>query len=78
MRESTIGESPEVRYRVCLIARTWGSRAAWEMNAWTEVENESYGWWRRISPRAIEAKTLDSSDDSTGAIWRGVVGRKAG
>ncbi len=32
---------PEVRYRVCLIARTRGSRAAWSMKPSTEVAKES-------------------------------------
>lgn len=40
----TIGESPEVRYSVCLIASTLGSAAACSMNRCTLVENESYGW----------------------------------
>ena len=40
----TIGESPEVRYSVCLIARTFGSEAASSMKRCTLVENESYGW----------------------------------
>src|SRR5699024_3446680 len=42
--ESTIGESPEVRYRVTLIASTCGSVAAWARNCCTLVEKESYGW----------------------------------
>src|ERR1039458_2757908 len=37
----TIAVSSEVRYRVCLIASTFGSSAAWVMNASTEVVNES-------------------------------------
>ncbi len=32
---------PEVRYSVCLIARTPGSVEAWSMNASTEVVKES-------------------------------------
>ena len=33
--------SPEVRYRVCLMASTCGSTAACRMNASTEAENDS-------------------------------------
>ena len=36
----TIGESPEVRYSVCLIASTFGSAAACSMNRCTLVANE--------------------------------------
>ena len=38
---STIGESPLVRYSVCLIARTRGSAAASSISRWTVVVNES-------------------------------------
>ena len=44
MSASTIGESPEVRYSVCLMASTSGSPAACSRKACTEVEKESYGW----------------------------------
>ena len=50
MRFWTIGESPDVRYSVCLIVRTSGSSAAWAMNRSTDAANESYGWWTRMSP----------------------------
>ena len=36
-----MGLSPEVRYRVCLMASTSGSAAAWAMKASTDVANES-------------------------------------
>jgi len=39
----TIGESPEVRYKVCLIASTCGSVAAASKNLTTDELNESYG-----------------------------------
>jgi hypothetical protein len=41
MRALTIGESPEVRYSVCLMANTFGSAAACSMNLCTVVEKES-------------------------------------
>ena len=41
MSALTIGESPDVRYRVCLIASTFGSAAACSMKRCTVVENES-------------------------------------
>jgi hypothetical protein len=37
----TIGLSTDVRYRVCLIASTWGSAAAAWMKASTDVTNDS-------------------------------------
>ena len=40
-----MGLSPEVRYRVCLMASTCGSAAACSRNACTLVANDSYGWW---------------------------------
>ena len=39
-----IGELAVVRYRVILMARTFGSRAARVTNVSTVDENESYGW----------------------------------
>ena len=36
-----MGESPEVRYKVCLMASTAGSAAACSMNRCTLVANES-------------------------------------
>ena len=53
-----MGESPEVRYSVCLIASTCGSAAACSMNRCTLVENESYGWWTSTSPSRSVEKTL--------------------
>jgi hypothetical protein len=41
MRAVTMGLSPEVRYSVCLMARTWGSTAACSMKASTDVAKES-------------------------------------
>ena len=41
MSDAAMGLSPEVRYSVCLMARTSGSAAAWAMNASTDVVNES-------------------------------------
>ena len=38
---STMGLWPEVRYRVCLMARTLGSAAACSISRWTVVPNES-------------------------------------
>ncbi len=38
---------PEVRYSVCLMARTRGSSAARSMNASTVFSKLSYGWWTR-------------------------------
>ena len=35
--------SPDVRYSVCLIASTAGSREACDTNCSTDVENASYG-----------------------------------
>ncbi len=49
--------SPPVRYSVCLIASTCGSRAACSTNASTEVANESYGWCRSTSPLRSSRKT---------------------
>ena len=40
IRAWTIGEFFEVRYRVCLIATTSGSRAAWRRN-WTTTSKLS-------------------------------------
>ena len=48
----TSGESSLVRYTVCLIASTSGSRGRLRTNASKLVANESYGWWTRTSPRA--------------------------
>ena len=38
-----MGESPDVRYRVCLMVNTFGSSAAWVMKRSTEAVNDSYG-----------------------------------
>ncbi len=38
---ATIGLSPEVRYRHCLMASTWGSSAASLSSSSTDAENES-------------------------------------
>ena len=56
----TSGESSLVRYTVCLIARTSGSATACSTKRSTEVANESYGWWTRMSPSRIAARTSAS------------------
>ena len=66
MSARTIGESPEVRYSVCLIVRTSGSSAAWEMNFSTEAVNDSYGWCRKMSPARICANRSTGSSSSVG------------
>ena len=73
-----IGESPEVRYSVCLIASTFGSAAAWARNVWTDVENESYGWCSRMSPSRMAANTSVGLALSTSASWRCVAGTNRG
>ncbi len=72
MSASTMGESPDVRYSVCLIARTSGSVAACSRNACTEVEKESYGWWSRTSLVRRAAKMSGADADSTSARSRWV------
>ena len=67
-----MGESPDVRYRVCLMASTCGSAAACCRNACTEVENESYGWCSRMSRSRILANMSAGVALSTSASWRGV------
>jgi hypothetical protein len=58
----TSGESSLVRYTVCLIASTSGSLTASSTSRSTELENESYGWCRRMSLSRIAAITFGSSD----------------
>ncbi len=55
----------EVRYSVCLIASTSGSRAACSRNASTEVANESYGWWTKTSPSRRTANRSSSPSPAT-------------
>jgi hypothetical protein len=55
IRAATIGLSLEVRYSVCLIASTLGSRAAWRRNC-TTTSKLSNGWWTRMSFSRIAAK----------------------
>ena len=52
-----IGLASAVRYRVILIASTWGSSEACSMNCTTEP-NDSYGWWTRMSWSRMAVKTL--------------------
>ncbi len=78
MSASTIGESPLVRYSVCLIASTFGSAAACSRNAWTLVENESYGWCSRTSRSRIAAKTSLGLAVSTSLRCRCVFGTNFG
>ena len=72
MSDCTIGESPDVRYSVCLIVRTSGSSAAWVMNRSTDAANDSYGWWTRMSPARMAAKTSAGSSSSGGTRRGGV------
>ena len=51
-----MGESPEVRYKVCLIASTCGSVAAASKKRTTDELKESYGWCSKISCLLIAAK----------------------
>ena len=67
-----MGESPDVRYSVCLMASTCGSAAACCRNTCTEVENESYGWCRRMSRSRILLNMSAGVALSTSASWRGV------
>ncbi len=70
MSALTMGESPEVRYSVCLIANTFGSAAACSMKRCTLVENESYGWCTSTSPsRSVEKKMLFGVSRSAKAGW---------
>ncbi len=73
-----IGESPDVRYSVCLIASTFGSAAAWARKCWTLVEKESYGWCRRMSRSRSTAKKSVGLALSTSASARGVRPAKRG
>src|SRR6185312_2177758 len=75
---SMIGESPEVRYNVSLIASTCGSAAACSMNRCTEVENESYGWCRSTSDRCSDLNTSTGDAVSTSARCGCVDGTNAG
>ena len=73
-----IGESPEVRYSVCLIASTCGSSAACSMKRVTDVANESYGWCSSTS-RCFSAANMSAGFAvSTSARCGWVDGRKAG
>ena len=75
---STIGESPDVRYSVCLIASTCGSSAACSMKRCTLVANESYGWCSSTS-RCLRAANMSAGFAvSTSARCGWVDGRKAG
>ena len=66
---STIGESPEVRYSVCLIASTFGSAAACSMKRWTLVANDSYGWCTSTSPSRRVANTDFGVSPSANRGW---------
>ena len=71
-----IGESPEVRYSVCLIASTRGSAAACSMNRCTLVANDSYGWCTRTSPsRSVENTDLGVSPSAKRGWVAGTNGR---
>ena len=61
-----MGESPDVRYSVCLIVRTSGSSAACAMNRSTDAVNDSYGWWTSRSPARICANRSTGSPSSCG------------
>ena len=73
-----IGESPDVRYRVCLIVRTSGSSAACDTNRSTEAVNDSYGWWSSRSPARITANTSTGSSSSGGSRRCGTTGTWTG
>ena len=60
MSASTIGESPLVRYRVCLMASTRGSAAAATTSRSTVAVNESYGWCTSTSRSVSTENTLAS------------------
>ena len=70
----TIGESPDVRYSVCLIVRTSGSSAACAMNRSTDAVNDSYGWWTSRSPARICANRSTGSSSSCGVSRGGMTG----
>ncbi|MNC82079.1 hypothetical protein D3C75_1354460 [compost metagenome] len=55
IRAATMGLSLEVRYRVCLMAMTLGSRAACRRN-WTTTSKLSNGWWISMSFSRTAAK----------------------
>ena len=74
MSASMIGESPDVRYSVCLIASTCGSAAACSMNRCTRVANESYGWCSRTSRRGSALKM----STGLGGLHLGEVGVRRG
>ena len=78
MSASTMGESPDVRYRVCLIASTRGSAAACSMKACTDVLNESYGWCSSTSLARIAAKMSPCWERSVGARSGWVDGTNGG
>ena len=56
------------------MVRTSGSSAAWVMNRSTDAANDSYGWWTRMSPARIAAKTSAGSSSSGGMSRGGVTG----
>ena len=58
--------------------RTSGSSAAWVMNRSTDAANDSYGWWTRMSPARIAAKTSAGSSSSGGRSRGGVTGVQGG
>ena len=60
MSAGTSGDSSDVRYTVVLIVATFGSRADMRTKVSKLVENDSYGWCTRMSPRRISSKTLRS------------------
>ena len=57
-QRSTIALSPEVRYRVSLIARTCGSAAAWRTNSST-VARSLVGMMHEHVPRADRFEDVD-------------------
>ena len=78
IRSRTIGESPEVRYNVILMVSTSGSSAACAMNRSIDAPNDSYGWWTRMSPCRIAAKTSTASPSSCGVRRAGTTGVQGG
>ena len=73
MSAGRIAESGFVRYSVILIATVFESTEARSIIS-TTGENESYGWWRRMSPARIAAKT----DVSGWLKTAGTAGEKGG
>ena len=78
IKASMMGESPDVRYRVCLMASTWGSSAACSMNRCTLVANESYGWCNSTSRCLRAANRSAGLAVSTSARCGWVEGTKVG